>query len=211
MSDMPMMPPATAALMTTAMMVAMMLPSVAPVLWRHHRHLRAMRAARVGERTTIFAAGYATVWTFASLGLFALSAELSPMRMASMAPSFSPLTVGLVLVCGGLVQRSRWKARQLVGCGDASAETQSDTASIASAWQEGCRFGVRCCLSCAAPMAVLFVAGLMDTRAMLAVTVAITAERLAPGGQRVARATGSLALIAGAAICVSAALATVKF
>jgi predicted metal-binding membrane protein len=199
MSDMPMMSPATAALMTTAMMVAMMLPSIAPVLWRHHRHLRAMGAARAGERTTIFATGYATVWTFASVGLFALSAEVSPMGMASMGPSLSPLTVGVVLLCAGAVQRSRWKARQLVRCGDTL-----DMATVAAAWREGCRFGVRCCLSCAAPMAVLFIAGLMDTRAMFAITLAITAERIAPAGQRLAGATGSLAFIAGATICVHA-------
>jgi predicted metal-binding integral membrane protein DUF2182 len=59
-------------------------------------------------------------------------------------------------------------------------------------------------LSCAAPMAVLFVAGLMDPRMMVVITAAITAERVAPGGARIARVTGALALVVGLAICVRA-------
>lgn len=54
-------------------------------------------------------------------------------------------------------------------------------------------------------MAILFVAGLMDLRMMLAITAAITAERVAPAGVRVARLTGALALIVGLMICVRAA------
>jgi predicted metal-binding membrane protein len=46
-------------------------------------------------------------------------------------------------------------------------------------------------------MAVLLVAGVMDLRAMAAVTAAITLERLAPGGERVARAIGAVLIAAG--------------
>ena len=71
-----MMSPAMTALMTVAMMVAMMLPSIAPTLWRYHRHLRAMRMQRAGQRTTLFAAGYAGVWTTIGLALFAMGWEI---------------------------------------------------------------------------------------------------------------------------------------
>ena len=53
-------------------------------------------------------------------------------------------------------------------------------------------------------MAVLFVGGLMDARTMLVITVAITAERVAPAGVRIARLTGTLALVVGLAVCARA-------
>jgi hypothetical protein len=57
-------------------------------------------------------------------------------------------------------------------------------------------------------MTVLFVAGFMDARMMVVITAAITAERVAPSGVRVARLTGALALIAGLVMCVRAIGAT---
>jgi predicted metal-binding membrane protein len=200
-----MMSPAMMALMTTAMMVAMMLPSIAPVLWRYHRQLRAMRAESAGRRTALLAAGYASIWALVSVALFAMSAELSPMGMPSMGPSFAPLMVGVVVLCAGAIQCSPWKARQLVRCGDACVDVHS---SGITAWWNGCRLGVDCCLSCAAPMAVLFVAGLMDARMMLTISTVVTAERVVPHGPRIARLTGAIALIAGIVICVRAMAGT---
>jgi predicted metal-binding membrane protein len=46
-------------------------------------------------------------------------------------------------------------------------------------------------------MAILLVMGVMDLGAMAVVAVAITAERLAPAGERVARAIGAVAVGAG--------------
>ena len=43
-------------------------------------------------------------------------------------------------------------------------------------------------------MAILLVIGVIDLRAMAVVAAAITAERLAPAGGRVARATGAVAI-----------------
>ena len=54
-------------------------------------------------------------------------------------------------------------------------------------------------------MAVLLVVGVMDLRAMAAVTVAITVERLAPAGERVARANGLVAVAAGLCLIARAA------
>jgi predicted metal-binding membrane protein len=97
MNDMLMMWRATTALMTVAMMVAMMLPSIAPSLWRYHRALRAMRLARAGERTMLFAMGYASVWSVIALALFAMSTAISP---------FGPCATGAVVLCAGALQFS---------------------------------------------------------------------------------------------------------
>jgi len=46
-------------------------------------------------------------------------------------------------------------------------------------------------------MAVLLVVGVMDLRAMNVVAAAIAVERLAPAGKRVARAIGTVVVVAG--------------
>ena len=52
-------------------------------------------------------------------------------------------------------------------------------------------------LSRAALSVLLLVLGVMDLRVMAVVTVAITAERIAPAGQRVARAIGVVVVATG--------------
>lgn len=53
-------------------------------------------------------------------------------------------------------------------------------------------------------MTILLVIGVMDLRAMSAVAAAITAERLAPAGERVARATGAIVVGAGVVLIATA-------
>lgn len=195
------MSPAKTALMTIVMMVAMMLPSVTPTLWRYHRHLRAAQPDRAAGGAAIFAAGYLGVWVLVSLALYWLSATLSPMGMVAMGPPLEPLTAGLVLLVAGAVQCSRWKARQLVRCRECAEPRRASNTVTATAWH-GMRLGIDCFSSCAAPMAILFVTGLMDQRMMLAITTAITAERVAPAGRRIARLTGAVAMASGAILCV---------
>lgn len=194
MNDMPMMFPATAALMTAVMMAAMMLPSLAPTLWCYHRDLRAVRTSRAGERTVLFAGGYASVWTVVGLLLFAMSAAASPLESLSLAS-------GAIVLAAGALQRSAWKARQLSRCRHPRVRAPVP-APVTTAWREGCLLGVDCAVSCAAPMAVLLVAGLMNTHMMVIVTAAITAERVMPAGARVARLTGAIALVGGVVMCM---------
>jgi predicted metal-binding membrane protein len=54
-------------------------------------------------------------------------------------------------------------------------------------------------------MAILLVIGVMDLRAMAVVGAAITVERLAPAGERVARAIGGLVIGAGLFLIARAA------
>lgn len=194
MSAMPMVSPVTMALTPVAMMVAMMLPPLAPTLWRHHRDLRAMGTPSAGQRTALVAAGYASVWTVIGLALFVMSAE----------PPFAPWATGTVVLIGGVLQRSQWKAERLLRCRDACVTHVALSRNVMTAWRVGCRLGLDCGLACAAPMAILFVAGLMDTRVMLVIAAAITAERVAPDGTRIARMTGAVALLAGFVMCLRA-------
>jgi predicted metal-binding membrane protein len=54
-------------------------------------------------------------------------------------------------------------------------------------------------------MAILLAIGVMDLRAMAAVAAAITVERLAPAGDRVARTIGAVVLAAGSFLIARAA------
>jgi len=54
-------------------------------------------------------------------------------------------------------------------------------------------------------MAILLVIGVMNLRAMAVVAAAITVERLAPAGERVARVTGIVALGVGLFLITRAA------
>jgi len=65
-------------------------------------------------------------------------------------------------------------------------------------------FGLHCGLSCANLTAILLVVGVMDLRAMVAVTAVITAERLAPAGRQAARAIGAVVVGAGLFLIVRA-------
>lgn len=189
MSDMAFVSPA----MMASMMVAMMLPSFAPTLWRYYRALGATRVPHAGERTVLFALGYAGVWAMITAVLYALSD----------APVASWLA-GVVVLCAGIVQCTRWKAARLTRCRDAFAPGWAMTRGARTALRDGWCFGVDCGLSCAAPTAILFAVGLMDMGAMALVTLAITGERLAPMGGRIARVTGIAALCTGFIMCVQA-------
>ena len=63
-----------------------------------------------------------------------------------------------------------------------------------TAWRHGLRLGLQCTCCCAGLTLILLVIGVMDLRAMAVVTAAITAERLAPAGEQVARGIGAAAI-----------------
>ncbi len=99
----------------------------------------------------------------------------------------TPLTVGLVVLAAGLLQFTPWKARRLACCREASLQLSADAGT---AWRQGLRLGLDCVACCANLTAILLVVGVMDLAAMVFVTAAITLERLAPAGDKVARTIG---------------------
>ena len=117
-----------------------------------------------------------------------------------------PIAVGVVVLIAGAVQFTTWKARQLVCCRDSSGLGGELTADARTAWRYGVRLGVDCGPCCANLMVILLVVGVMDLRAMAVVTAAITAERLAPAGERVARMIGTVVVGAGLVLIARAAI-----
>jgi len=169
------------------MMVAMMLPSLVPTLWRY-------RQAGLGRLTGLVGVGYFVVWTVFGMAVFPLNAAL---------PRATPIVVGTVVLIAGFLQRTAWKAHHLACCREAGRGEVSADAS--TAWRHGLRLGLHCAKCNVGLMAILLGVGVMDLSAMVVVAAAITVERLAPAGERVARATGAVALGAGLLLIARAA------
>lgn len=171
--------------MWSVMMVPMMLPSVTPLLWRYRRALETTAAVRRGGLMALAAAGYFVVWSALGVAVFPFGAALAALQMQMPAVSRAvPTAAGVVVVIAGLLQFTAWKARQLACCRDDLRSGHSAATDARSAWDLGVRAGLRCGRCCAGLMMVLLVIGVMDWRAMALVTAAITAERLAPAGER---------------------------
>ena len=198
--------------MWIAMMVAMMLPSLTPVLLRHRQALASTGETRLGRLNALVGLGYFFVWMVFGMAAFPLGVALAAMEMQL--PAFArgvPIAVGGVVLIAGALQFTAWKAHQLAcwraashGC-RAARQAHRWPADAGEAWQYGLRLGLRCYYCCAGPTAILLVSGVMNLGAMAVVTAVITAERLAPAGERVARATGALVIGVGLILIARAA------
>jgi predicted metal-binding membrane protein len=192
--------------MWVVMMAAMMLPSLVPMLWRYRRAVGRAGEARLVPLTGLVAVGYFSVWTALGMAAFPLSVALAAVqtRQPALARS-APVAVGLVVLIAGALQFSAWKARKLACCREAPGHGRTLPADAGTAWRHGLRLGLHCIQCCAGLMAILLVIGVMDLRAMMVVGGAITVERLAPAGERVARTTGVVVVGAGLLLIARAA------
>ncbi len=184
--------------MWVVMMVAMMLPSLVPMLWRYRQAVDRTGETRLGWLTALVGAGYFCVWTAFGMAAFPLGVLLTAVEMQW--PTLAravPIAVGVVILIAGAFQFSAWKARHLACCREAPARGCTLPADVGTAWRHGLRLGLHCSYCCAGLMAILLVIGVMDLRAMAVVTAAITVERLAPAGEQIARAVGAVVVGAG--------------
>jgi predicted metal-binding membrane protein len=192
--------------MWMVMMVAMMLPSLVPMLWRYRDAVGARGARRLGPLTVLAGLGYFSVWALLGLAVFPVGVALAEveMRWATLARAV-PTAAALVVLVAGALQFTRWKARQLVCCREGPGSTCTASAAPGGAFRHGLRLGLLCSRCCAGLMTVLLALGVMDLRAMAVVTAAITAERLAPVGECTARAIGAAVVAGGVVLAARAA------
>lgn len=185
--------------MWMAMMVPMMLPSLVPMLARYRRSVRGAEGLHLHGLTAVAGVGYFAFWAVPGLAAFAASAGLmaARMRWADLTP-WLPVAAGVVLLAAGGVQLTSWKARQMAHCREASGCGGGPLApDVVSAWRHGLRLGARCGLCCGSLMLALLAIGMTNLVAMVAVTLAISAERLAPAPLRVARVAGAAMVVLG--------------
>jgi predicted metal-binding membrane protein len=213
--------------MWIVMMVAMMLPSLVPMLLRYREAaVRADRAdyadkaakadrtdigdnaddtrpGRLGLLTALVGVAYFSIWALIGMVVYPLGITLAEIEMQQPAVSRAvPFAAGATIVIAGLLLFTGWKARYLERCREIRGRGRTLPAGAATAWRHGLRLGRHCSYSCAGPMAILLVLGVMDLRAMAVVTAAITLERLAPAGERVARAIGVVIVAAGLLVMI---------
>jgi predicted metal-binding membrane protein len=190
--------------MWIVMMVAMMLPSLVPMLGRYRLAVDSSAEPRLGRLTALVGVGYFLVWTAVGMAVFPPGVALAAMAMEQPALAQAvPIAIGMVVLIAGALQFTAWKARHLACCREAPG--RSLPADAGTAWRHGLRLGLHCCHCCAGPIAILLVLGVMDLRAMAVVAAAITAERLAPASERVARAIGVVTIGAGVLLVARAA------
>jgi predicted metal-binding membrane protein len=182
--------------MWVVMMVAMMLPSLVPMLRRYRQAVGRTGETRLGRLTALVGVGYFLVWTVFGMAAFPLGVALA---------RAVPIAVGVVVLIAGALQFTAWKAHHLACCREAPGRGRTLPADAGTAWRHGLRLGLHCSHCCAGLMALLLVIGVMDLRAMAVVAAAITIERLAPAGERVARAIGVVVVGAGLLLIAPAA------
>jgi predicted metal-binding membrane protein len=190
--------------MWAVMMIAMMMPSLAPTLWRYREAVAGAGGARPDHRAALAGLAYFLVWTAVGIAIFPTGVSLAALEMEQ--PDLArcvPIASGVMVLLAGVFQCLPWKEHHLGCCREAARGEW--TAGAASAWRFGLRLGLHCSFGCIGLTAILLVLGVMDLRVMISVTAAITAERLSPNGARVARVIGAAVIAAGLYLIARAA------
>ncbi len=195
--------------MWAVMMVAMMVPTAAPMILLFatvNRRRREQQGPFVP--TGVFLAGYVVIWSgFAALATLAMWGLHSAALLSPMMVSTSPLLGGALLVVAGIYQWSPLKRVCLTQC-------RTPLGFLMSEWRDGTwgalRMGLRhggyCVGCCWVLMALLFVTGVMNLLWVAAIAAFVLVEKVAPAGPWLSRVTGLL-LAGGGAWVVARALA----
>jgi predicted metal-binding membrane protein len=197
--------------MWVTMMVAMMLPTTAPIVLAHLGVVR--RRGEDAWTTLIFVGGYLLVWS--AIGLAALVAYKAIARIDADA-AHSPwlvLVAGAVLLIAGAYQFTPWKRACFNHC-------QSPLAFVAThdfgrgpigALTAGVVHGVYCLGCCWALTSVLLAVGLMNLVWMAGIFAIFVVEKSWRHGLVVAKIAGVvLVVLGGAVIAHPALLATIS-
>jgi predicted metal-binding membrane protein len=186
--------------MWLAMMAAMMLPTVAPMVLAH----RMVTNAR-GEGwlpTAVFVAGYLAVWTV--IGLVPLLAFLGFRALMYPAPAWVTLVAGIVLLSAGVYQFTPWKGTCLRACRTPLSFIMTHDFGRGSrgALQAGASHGAWCLGCCWALMSVLVVVGLMNLVWMAALALIFLLEKNWKHGVLVSRIAGTAVAFFGVAVLI---------
>jgi predicted metal-binding membrane protein len=197
-------------LMWCAMMVAMMVPSAAPMVLIHASIGRQQEnAGRTLATTAIFVAGYLTVWTVFSLVATALQWGLESLGIVSgMMEIASPVIAGLVLITAGFYQLTPLKRVCLKHCQNPlTFVIQHWRPGKAGAFRMGLEHGGYCLGCCWFLMALLFVGGIMNLIWIAGIALYVGIEKFAVGHRWLTVATGVTLTVAGLRILASPLLA----
>ena len=196
--------------MWAVMMVAMMVPSAAPmVLLFATVNRRRQEQSRPYVSTGVFLSGYLVIWAFfaaaATLGNWGL--HQASLLSSMMGGSSSGYLGGGLLVVAGVFQWSSLKYVCLTHCRSPLSFLMSDwREGTSGAFKMGLQHGRYCLGCCWVLMALLFVLGVMNLVWIAALAAFVLAEKVAPAGEKVSRATGVILVAWGAWAVLAAAL-----
>lgn len=180
------------------MMVAMMLPSLVPMLLRYRRSVRDVEGIHLHGLTALVGVAYFITWAVIGMAGYAAGAGVMALEMRwGKVAHWLPVAAGVALLVAGGVQFTSWKARRLALWREGSGCDCAPAPNALGAWRHGLRLGVRCSFCCGSLMLALIATGMMDLVAMATVTLAISAERLAPAPLGVARLVGVAVIAVG--------------
>ncbi|MDH3646926.1 MAG: DUF2182 domain-containing protein [Gammaproteobacteria bacterium] len=186
------------------MMIAMMVPSAAPMILLYARvHRYAQKQGKMDHAvvpTAAFGGGYLLAWLAFSLAATALqwSLEQAGLMNAMMMWSTNSVLSGSFLLAAGVYQLSPLKSVCLNHC-------RSPADFLSRHWRQGrsgavrmgLEHGLYCIGCCWFLMALLFAGGIMNLVWIAGVAVFVLVEKLAPYGHSIGRASGLLMIAAG--------------
>ena len=208
MPDMVMPPIAwiTVVAMWWIMMIAMMLPSAAPLILLYGRVLRHSRANSAAYAPTgLLACGYLIVWLFFSLLAAATQYALQRLGLISnmMLWSQSALLSATVLIGAGVYQLSPLKHACLRHCrGPVDFLTRHWRPGRFGALRMGIEHGMWCVGCCWMLMTLLFVGGVMNLAWIALLAALVLAEKIFPRGPLVSRIAGVVLVVWGVATLI---------
>ena len=197
---------AVIASMWSAMALAMMLPSAAPMILTYAEI--AETAARKGERVVsplVIAAGYATVWLLFSIAVSVVQIIFTRAALLGAGvASASGLLAGAVLIGAGAYQFSALKHACLARCQHPFPFFFTNwTTTRGGVFSLGLKQGLYCLGCCWAMMLVMLAVGVMNVAWMTVLAAVMTIEKL-QNGPRVAHGVGVGLIGIGTGIVISA-------
>ncbi len=187
-------------LMWCVMMVAMMLPSAAPMI---------LTFAAIGRKQTkfgarnlalvLFTSGYLIVWCGFSLGAVFLQWALQRAGYPSMMlADNAPLLSGALLIAAGLWQLTPIKQQCLRHCqSPVKFLILRYRPGLPAALKMGCQHGLFCLGCCWFLMLLLFYGGVMNIAWIGGLALFVLVEKLTPPGHWVTKTTGWLLITWG--------------
>lgn len=196
--------------MWAVMMVAMMLPSAAPMILLYARVVRRADAqadtVEAPSCIAAFAGGYLTLWILFSVLAVVLQFALERAGlMTIMMNSRSATLSGALLISAGVYQLTPLKSACLKHCrSPATYFAEHWRPGTAGAWRMGLEHGAYCVGCCAVLMLLLFVGGVMNLIWIAGLSLFVALEKLAPFGDVLARALSIILIAGGAALIIAA-------
>lgn len=187
--------------MWCVMMIAMMLPSTAPMVSTFTRVYEQRRQLPGGivVPTSIFVAGYLAMWSVFGVVAAVLQLALHEAALvASPMDKLGPQASAVLLIAAGALQFSAFKVACLEKC-------RTPLSFLLAEWREGrvgafvmgIRHGAFCVGCCWALMLLMFVGGTMNLLWMAGLTVLVLLEKVLRNGYGFSRIAGVVMILTG--------------